>query len=280
MGAVTDNYHTDTTSLSNSGAKWLLPPHCPAKFKWLRDHPAERPVPDALDFGKAAHRFAFGAGEDYVVIAGTGADENEWRTKDDKKAVALARAANVTPIKPKDLPVIEGMAEALRNHPLAARLFDPDHGKAEVPLYWTDPATGVPLRCRLDWLPDKVEGKRLLASDYKTAESAHPDKFRKPATDYSYHRQAAWYIDGLRECGYDDDPAFLFTVQEKTAPYLVTVIELSEGAINIGRNLNHQARAIYAECVRTNYWPSYSEGVERIDLLDWYMRQHDEETAA
>lgn len=277
---MTDNYHNDTRSLSNSGAKWLLPPHCPAKFRWIQDHPEDRPVTAALDFGKAAHRFAFGAGEDYVVIAGSGSDENSWRTKADLEAVELARAANVTPIKPKDEVIIRDMATALRAHPLAAALFDPDHGKAEVPLYWTDPATGVPLRCRLDWLPEKRDGKRLLIPDLKTADSAHPEKFRKPSADYGYHRQAAWYLDGVRESGLDDDPAFLFVVVEKSPPHLVQVIELDEVALNIGRNLNHQARALYAECVRTNYWPSYSSGVERIGLPEWYLRNHDEETAA
>ena len=273
---MTDNYHNDTRSLSNSGAKWLLPPHCPAKFRWIQDHPEDRPVTAALDFGKAAHRFAFGAGEDYVVIAGSGSDENSWRTKADLEAVELARAANVTPIKPKDEVIIRDMAAALRAHPLAAALFDPDHGKAEVPLYWTDPATGVPLRCRLDWLPEKRDGQRLVIPDYKTAESAHPEKFRKSAADYGYHRQAAWYLDALRECGLDDDPAFVFVVQEKHPPYLVQPIELDDIALHIGRNLNHQARALYAACMRTGHWPGYSEEVETVGLPEWYLAQHDE----
>lgn len=277
---VTDNYHNDTRSLSNSGAKWLLPPHCPAKFRWLQDHPEQRPVSDSLDFGKAAHRFAFNAGEDYIVITGTGSDPNEWRTKADREEVAAARAAGLTPIKPKDEETIRAMAASLRDHALASVLFDPDSGEAEQPLYWTDPTTKVPLRCRLDWLPNKVDGKRMLVPDLKTADSACPEKFRKAAMDYGYHRQAAWYLDGIRECGLDEDPAFLFVVIEKAPPHIVQVIELKEQSLHIGRNLNYQARAIYAECIRTNHWPTYSQGVEQIDLPDWYMRQHDEESRA
>jgi hypothetical protein len=272
-----DGYHADKTTLSNSAAKWLLPPHCPAKFKWFRDNPDTRPVSVAMDFGKAAHRLAFGAGEDYVVITGSGKDPNEWRTNADKEAVELARAGGVTPIKPKDETVIVEMAAALRDHPLASRLFS--NGKPEQALYWTDPSTGVKLRARLDWLPDKVDGRRMLIPDFKTADSAHPEKFRKSAADFGYHRQAAWYIDAVRECGLDDDPAFLFVVQEKAAPYLVTVIELDEVSLNIGRNLNYQARMIYAECLRTGKWPGYSEGVERVGLPDWYLRANGEEAA-
>lgn len=272
-----DSYHSDTTTLSNSSAKWLLPPHCPAKFRWIQDHPEDRPTTKTLNFGKAAHRFAFGAGEDYVVIAGSGSDENAWRTKADIDAVALARASNVTPIKPKDEPIIRGMAEALRAHPVAAALFDPDHGKAEVPLYWTDPATGVPLRCRLDWLPDRESDyHRLVIPDYKTAESGHPEKFRKSAMDYGYHRQAAWYIDGVRALGMDDDPRFVFVVQEKNPPYLVSVVELGELSLNIGRNLNYEARRIYAECVQSGHWPGYGDEITQVELPDYYLWQHDE----
>jgi hypothetical protein len=280
MSVAATDYHSDTTTLSNSGAKWLLPPHCPAKFRWIQDHPEDRPTTAALDFGKAAHRYAFGAGEDFIVITGSGKDPNAWNTTATKEEVQQARAAGLTPIKPQDEAIIIEMGEALRAHPLAAALFDPEHGKAEVPLYWTDPATGVPLRCRLDWLPEKRSGKRLLIPDLKTAESAHPEKFRKSAMDYGYHRQADFYTRGVRECGLDDDPAFLFVVVEKSPPYLVQVIELKEASLNIGRNLNNLAISTYAECMRTGRWPSYDEGVVQIDLPDFYLRQHDEESAA
>jgi hypothetical protein len=39
-----DHYHADPVpggSLSNSGAKKLLPPSCPAKFAYEREHPPQ-----------------------------------------------------------------------------------------------------------------------------------------------------------------------------------------------------------------------------------------------
>ena len=55
---------------------------------------------------------------------------------------------------------------------------------------------------------------------------------------------------------------------EKTAPYLVSVVELDEEAVNIGRALNDRAKRIYRECVETNTWPGYPTA-EPVSLPLW-----------
>jgi hypothetical protein len=58
-------------------------------------------------------------------------------------------------------------------------------------------------------------------------------------------------------------------VQEKTAPYLVTVIELDVLAVREGDALNRRALEVYADCTRTGMWPGYTDAIELIGLPRW-----------
>ena len=141
-------------------------------------------------------------------------------------------------------------------------------------LFWQDPDTSVPLRARVDWLRDRAPG-RLIIPDYKTASSAHPETFAKSAANYLYHLQDAWYGDGARALGLDEDPAFVFVVQEKTPPYLVTVVELDSDARRAGRALGRRAIATYQACVESGEWPGYSSEIELISLPPWARSRED-----
>lgn len=248
-----DAYHADPVpggSLSASGVKDLLPPSCPAKFRHRQLH--GRPDKGVFDFGRAAHRQVLGVGEDVVVV-----DADNWRTKAAKAEQAEARAAGKSPVLTHEWEVIEAMAAKLREHPVAAALLAPDSGVAEVTLVWEDPATGVKLRARLDWLRHSQPGRRLVVPDYKTCAEASPEAFSKAADNYGYPTQADHYLDGVRTLLGEPDPAFVFIAQEKTEPYLVSVFELDHVAMQIGAVRNRWARDLYAECRRTDVWPAY-----------------------
>jgi hypothetical protein len=169
------------------------------------------------------------------------------------------------------------MAAAVHAHPLASQLLDPSSGQAEQSLFWQDKESGIWCRCRVDWLRHKIEGRRLIAVDFKTAASAHPERFAKSAMDYGYAMQASWYMDGIRSVGLDDDPAFVFVIVEKDPPHLVSVVELDPPSLSVGMNLNRIARLIYRDCLKTGQWPGYSQEVEQVSLPAWFLRQHGEE---
>ena len=116
------------------------------------------------------------------------------------------------------------MADALRAHPLASAALDPARGgKPEQSLFWQDPASGVWLRVRLDWMPDPHSPVRPVVFDYKSTVSAEPGQFTKSVMNFGYPVQAAMYADVYRELTGVDAP-FLWIAQEKEAPYLVTVL--------------------------------------------------------
>lgn len=280
-----EEYHADPVvggSLSHSGAKKLLPPSCPAIYKAWRDG-QDDPPRAALDFGRAAHREVLGVGEDTVIVPGSGADD-AWTTKVSKAAVADARAAGKTPIKPRDHDTVQAMAAALREHPVASALLDPTAGRPEQVLVWRDTETGVMCRALVDFLRTPRPGHRLVLPDYKTAEHVDPDSIAKALANFTYYGQAGWYVDGAEELGLSTGPpAFVLIFQRKTAPHLVVCAQVQPDDIGRGHELNRAARHLYRWCRDNDRWPSYRDGfgqyadeqVLSIPLPTWEQLRHD-----
>jgi hypothetical protein len=264
-----EEYHADRTSLSSSGARKLLPPSCPALFKWEQDH--GQPTKATFEFGTAAHQMVLGSGPELVVV-----DRERWDTNAVKAEVAAIREAGAVPLKPSQMAEIKAMAEALRAHPLAAALLDPQYGKPEQSLFWRDPESGVNCRCRLDWLPVSDDG-RMLVPEYKSCINASLKAFERSVAEYRYDQQAEWNTDGLRRLGLADDVQFLFIAQEKTAPYLVNVITLSVDWLLMARDRNVRARETYAACLESGRWPGYSDDVVTAGPPAWLEAEHDRE---
>jgi hypothetical protein len=253
-------------SLSSSGARLLLPPSCPAIFRYRQDHPPESTA--VFDFGHAAHKLALGEGPPLAVL-----DAEDWRTKASREWRDAARAEGSVPLLRAEHEQVQAMAAALREHPLASSLLEPGTGRAELSLFWAD--DDIWRRARLDWLPLPGPG-RLIVADYKTTVSADPvAALGKHVASYGYHQQAAWYLDGVRLL-IADDPAFVFVFQDKSPPYLVTVAELDFQALEIGRARNRQAIERYRDCRESGLWPGYSDDIELISLPSWAVPRIEE----
>lgn len=260
-----DVYHSDPVpggSLSSTGARLLLQPGGPAKYRWQQDHPA--PAKRVFEIGSAAHQVVLGAGPELVRI-----DADEWRSKDIKAQVADVRARGAIPLKPAEYQMVHDMADAIRRHPLTKTLFDPTNGVPERTIIWQDDQTGVWRRARLDWLPNP-SGGRLVIADYKTAADASPAGVRKAIAARGYHLQDPWYRDAVVAADLADDPLFVFVFQEKTPPYLVNVVALEPDDVQAGREKNRQALELYATCAATGVWPGYCEHeINPIRLPGW-----------
>lgn len=255
-------YHGHKTSLSASGAKLLAPPSpCPAKFRWLQDNPVHK---DVYDFGHVAHRLVLGKGAEVEVC-----DFPNWQTKAAKEASTDARSEGRTPILVKDYERAEKVAERVATDEQSAGIFA--NGEPELSLFWPDPETGVTRRARFDWLQHKVEGRRRVIADLKTARSAEPVSFGKSAADFGYAISAANYVDGAIACGLDPDPLFVFVAIEKEEPFIVSTFYAGEDVIELGRALMRAALRTYADCLAADKWPGYLEAPAPLDLPGYYV---------
>lgn len=265
-------YHRDPVpwgSLSNSGAKMLLPPGCPALFRYWTDNP--RPPKKAYDLGHAAHRQVLGVGPEIICV-----DAADWRTKAAQQRRGRAHEIGAVPLLVADYERVQAMAAALRAHPFAGLLLDPDGARVEQSLFWADPDTGVTRRARLDVIRRLPDGRTVVV-DYKSTVSAQPEACSKAMHSYGYYRQGAWYLDGATTlCLADEDAAFLLVWQEKEPPHLVTVTQPNQFALNLGRDDSRRALETYADCVAAGHWPGYAEDIIPLALPRWVERQYEE----
>lgn len=253
-------YHADRDSLSSSGARTLLN-LTPAEYmERLLEPPNPKPQ---YDFGHGAHKMVLGEGSQLVRI-----DAQDWRTKIAKEAREKAWQHGRVPLLKAQIHLAQRLAGKVFENPVAAKLLE--NGSAELSGYWHDPETGMRLRFRPDFLPE-TSGRPIIV-DYKTAASANPKRFVKSAYAYGYHQQAPWYIDGLEAATGAADAAFIFIVQQKDPPFLVSLCQLEPEDIELGRRQNRRAIELYAACRESKTWPGY-DGITTVGLPGWARRQ-------
>ena len=71
----------------------------------------------------------------------------------------------------------------------------------------------------------------------------------------------------------------ILVAQEKEPPYLVTIAEPDEQAIEWGRELNRQALRLYRRCVERDEWPGYDHGptgIAQLRLPGWQVAAYEE----
>lgn len=247
-GITNKAYHADpalgSTSLKTLATK--TPAH------YLHDQ-AHQKSSAAFTLGTAAHSLILEDDTSGIIVV----DADNWLGKAAKEAKAEALAAGQQPLLTKEWLQVIAMRDAVMDHPVAGDLFT-GH-KAEQSVFWDE--YGQTYKCRPDaWKPG-------LLIDLKTCASADPNEFGKVAHSFGYHQSAAHYIDGVKAATGEELP-FKFVLVEKAEPYLVSVVELDEEAINIGRALNDRAKRIYQECVATSTWPGYP-AADPISLPLW-----------
>lgn len=256
-----DVYRAQTEWLSVSGAKKLLPPSCPAKFKATLGVEEHKPQ---YDIGKAFHREVLGDGPEVRVY-----DGDSWRSGDARAFRDAAYAEGAVPLLASEWATVSAMAAAVKAHDVAPLLFQ--GGAAEVSAFWTDEATGVKCKARFDYLPEKQAGRRLVVPDLKSAVSADPGEFSRAAARFGYVMQQVHYSSALQHLGVDDDPAFLFVVCEKDPPHLVNVGQFAhEDDIKATAVALEKALRLYADCLATDTWPGWP-GVTSLTLPTWHL---------
>jgi len=276
QGVVKDldetTYHAHH-ALSSTGARLLL--DSPARFHHAQHNP--QPHKDAYDLGTAVHSRVLGTGtlavaypDEHLTPSGavsTKAATVEW--------VAGQRAAGQILLTATQLRHVHGMAESVLAHPLARSLFE-QSGMAEASVFATDPTTGVEMRARFDYLPDFTVSNPYSVDLKTTGKSAAPHEFVKTVANYGYHIQQEWYLDAYAFTTGLADLGMKFVVVETAAPYLVAVHELSDQFREIGASAAARARALHAECARTNSWPGYATTGDPLQPPMWAIYAEEE----
>lgn len=239
-------------SLTQSIAKILLD-HSP-KHAWLA-HPRLNPVfeaddPTKYDTGNIGHSLLIGRGKELQIV-----QADDWRTKLAKEAREEAAKNGKLGVLEKDYEIGLQMAAAAR-HQLDERGFDSaftEEGYGELVLAWQEGP--IWLRTMIDWLEPQ-----MFSWDYKsTKASAAPHAVATRLQDGGWEIQAAMHERGLDAL--DPENAgrrkFRFVLQESEPPYALTVAELDEHCLTLGRRRLAVAIEIWKRATEKNLWPMY-----------------------
>jgi hypothetical protein len=268
VGMPERQYHA-ADGLSSTGMKWLL--RSPKHYRQNMDHRIEKA---AFDLGHCVHAKVLGVGMGVAIIPDDVlASNGAASTKDAKEFIATARAAGLVPVKADVVAKVDAIAEAVLANPKAHALLSLD-GDAEVSLFADDPATGVHMRGRIDYLGTFPDG-RLVNIDLKTTTDVRRRKLVRAIEDFGYDVQSEVYRSLLRLTTCKEiAPTHLIFV-ETEEPYEVRVVQLAHPDwIAGGQHKMRKAISIYAACVATDTWPGDDDEpgeAEPIEPRPYYM---------
>lgn len=218
---------------------------------WHLIHDTPKEDTAAMKFGRAVHSRLLepsSFSEQYAV-----APECDRRTKEGKAIWAELMESGKEVISASDMDAILAMEREFPAHMISG-------AQTEVPLFWTDPETGVECKGRLDAITE------AYVIDYKTTTNAATDAFMREAIRYGYDLQAAMYLEAAKANGYKPK-GFIFIAQEKSAPYLVNVLHAGDAFIDRGLWIMRDLLAKYKECRDSDKWPGYGEN--ELILPEW-----------
>lgn len=236
-----------------------------ATWKYYKDHPEDNDT-EALQFGRAYHKLMLEPDDfdnEFIV-----SPKFDRRTKEGKAAYEefLAKAEGKEVITEETYQKLLEMQIALYETPFVKLLIKGEHEKS---FFWKDEKTGVACKCRPDSFGQIKD--QYVAIDLKTTKDAETDHFMRDALKLGYDIQAAHYCEGLEKT-YDKPFKFIFIAQEKTAPYLVNVLEADEYFMASGRELRDALLEQYTKCLETDVWEGYMSkdgGLNSLSVPAW-----------
>ena len=186
------------------------------------------------------------------------------RSKDGKEWKARQEEAGKTVLNEDDKEQLEAMKKSLFDCAPAKKLLSAA-GHAEQSYFWEDKETGLGCKCRPDYLLEN--GGTIV--DLKTTTDASFRGFLKSISNFRYHVQAGWYMNGLEQATGERPDRFIFIAVEKTAPYGVGVYEAD---LYMTVNGYDQARI---DLQKIDKWkeeeryPNYCTEIQQISLPSW-----------
>lgn len=256
--------HHANEAIGSSLLKVLID-QSPAHY-WYKKNNKTEPTPTQA-FGSAIHQALLEPmlfKEKMIVepvFGGTGsrAAREEWHLKNHGKTI----------IKADQLDAIEGILKSITNHKQACKLISDGH--AEESLFWTH-ENGVACKAR----PDFVREGHILV-DIKSTIDASYESFRKDIANYSYHVQAALYLDGATAVFGTEFTKFIIIACEKTAPFGVNCFSLGQETIEEGRAQYYKALETLKKCQDSKHYPNYSDNeIMPIGLPSWAYKNTEE----
>lgn len=235
-----------------------------------------------FDLGSAAHDLLLEGGTKKIAVidpalypSKDGNVPKGWTNNAIREARDAARAERKYPVLLSDMAEIEAMRDVaveaiLRCVDLSGLTLADGVSEKEIICEYR----GITMRGRPDWISNA--GDVIL--DYKTTADAEPSAFSRQIAKMGYHIQDAFYRR-LLNITTAVNPKFIFLAQETEPPYACSFHGVDPSMAEIADAQVDRAIALWAECVKRNSWPGYSNRVHWVAAQNWQMAEHEEAVA-
>lgn len=265
------DYH-DAPAFSASMA-WSMWTRC-ARYAWWYStfNPNYEPVHKReYDIGTAVHLACLEPDKmqsQIVVIDGFA----DFKKQEAQALRDAAYAQGKVPILRHKLAEIYAIRAAVLEDPEASKLLRRAQGSCEVSAFYNDPDTGIPCKLRADHVLNA--GNDMV--DIKSTSNANPAWFKRQIPQQGYHLRAAWYLHGWEIAAEKRPKRYSFLCVEVKPPYLVSVIECEERALEAGELIRMECAARFADMLNKGDCPGYVDPrtgrptVHKVGLPGWY----------
>lgn len=269
LGMPESEYHHGGPEFSSSAAKEIL--KSPAHYKHIYID-GNRTEKKAFDVGTAVHAKVLGVGAQAIAYPEELLSASGSIIAKTKVWAEEQREAGLIPVKRAELELIDAMSEAVLAHPDARPALEAA-GWPEASVFATDPETGLPLRCRFDYL---AEGHHV-GIDLKTAgRGASLRQFTRAIEDFGYDVQHGHYVHTAQLAELPVE-TMAFIAIETDPPHGVNVIVLDQGWSEMAMQRARRARLRYAECLASGEWPAYLPGIKYASAPPWVINAFQDE---
>lgn len=214
-----------------------------------------------LAFGRAAHMYVLEGAEMFHKHYAIMPEKMIRRGKDYE--IFIARNPGRDIISAANFANILGMQSQLMKS--GAAIYIEAEGFTEVSLFWTGKKNKIKCKGRLDKLilRENID----LIVDYKTTQSAEEYKCARAMSDWKYYLQEAHYGTGYHQLT-KRDCEFLFIFQEKTAPYDVCLMRMTDESSPIAYQKHLELMAKLKCCLVNKDFPGRNTGIK-----EWGFRE-------
>ena len=185
-------------------------------------------------FGQVVHSLLLEGNENFHFYT------KDRRTKQGKKEYSELKGVHDILLSRYDYQSIYRMRDSFR------QFFSiKDDAQVETKLNWVDVDSGVPCVAKLDLVQDD--------GIYELKSTLNIESFREDIIKYRYFAQAAFYVDAVKTLtGKSLD--FRWLIVEKKVPNGFLMLKADRKLLGQGRQWYKKMCAIYAHCLKTNYW--------------------------
>jgi hypothetical protein len=164
------------------------------------------------------------------------------------------------------------IAEAVRSHPAAHRALRGGH--AEKSLHWTDPATRLRCKGRVDHI--RFDRGETTLTDLKSTRQVEPRAFGRSVEAFGIHGQLALYRRGMDVLGYKPGPVRIVAVEQEP-PHEVAVYLVPDEVLDAGAQLVDRLLAEVKKWRTRRRWPVRFEDEVALQFPTWAIPEYDDD---